>query len=398
MPRFKYEAVSLAGEKQTGEHTAPNKDGVIDFLRQSGYYHTKITLVAKDPQRTKRKVPVKILAGFCAQMATLMRAGVPISKALEILTQQQENPTFKKILDDVYNQVLRGVGLSEAFEPYSTNFPALMTNMIEAGEASGMLDMCLDRAGTSFMRIAKLNSKVKGAMIYPTIILIVLMGLLALMMLVVLPIFADMYADAGTALPALTQALLDVSDFMANRWYVIAGVIIAIVIGFKAWKSTDMGNTAFNKFKLKIPVVKKLIAKIYAARFSRTLASLGSAGVPLTTSLVVTARSVLNRHVEKELYKTVEGINRGELLSVQLERMGLLPPMIVYMVRLGEETGTMDDLLMQAADYYDEEAETAMAALTAMLEPLLIIVMAIIVVPILMAVLMPMFDMAGMMM
>ena len=398
MPKYKYEAVSLTGEKQTGEHTAPNRDGVIEFLRQGGWYHTKITVSEKDAKRTSRKVPVKVLAGFCAQMATLMRAGVPISKALEILTQQQENPTFKKILDDVYNSVLRGVSLSEAFAPYEKSFPSLMNNMIEAGEASGMLDMCLDRAGSSFTRIAKLNAKVKNAMIYPTIILIVLGGLLALMLLVVLPIFADMYADAGAALPALTQNLLDFSDFLANRWYVVAGIIIAIIIGFKAWRSTDKGNTAFNKFKLKVPVVKKLISKIYAARFCRTLASLGGAGVPLTQSLVVTARSVLNRYMEKELYKTVEGINRGELLSTQLERMSLLPPMIVYMVRLGEETGTMEDLLLQAADYYDEEAENAMTALTAMLEPMLIILMAIIVVPILLAVLMPMFDMAGMMM
>ena len=398
MPKYKYEAVSLTGEKQVGEHTAANKEGVIDFIRGNEWYHTKITLIEKEPRRTTRKVPVKILAGFCAQMSTLMRAGVPISKSLEILTQQQENPTFKKILDDVYNSVLRGVSLSESFAPYEKNFPSLMINMIEAGEASGMLDVCLDRAGTSFTRIAKLNAKVKNAMIYPTIILIVLGGLLALMLLVVLPTFADMYADADAALPPLTQGLLNLSDFLQRRWYVIAGIIVAIIIGFKWWRTTDRGDTAFNKFKLRIPVVKKLIGKIYAARFCRTLASLGSAGVPLTQSLVVTARSVLNRFMEKELYKTIEGINRGELLSTQLERMGLLPPMIVYMVRLGEETGTMDELLMQAADYYDEESEVAMTALTAMLEPLMIVLMAAIVVPILLAVVMPMFDMANMMM
>jgi len=273
-----------------------------------------------------------------------------------------------------------------------------MLNMIEAGEASGMLDMCLDRAAVSFTRIARLNAKIKNAMIYPVIILVVLVGLLALMLLVVLPIFSEMFMDAGAELPAFTQALLSASDFLANRWYVVAGIVATIAIGFKAWRSTDAGNTAFNKFKLKVPIVKKLIAKVYAARFCRTLASLGSAGVPLTQSLAVTARSVLNRYMEKELYKTVEGINRGELLSVLLERMGLLPPMIVYMVRLGEETGTMDDLLIQAADYYDDESDVAVTAMTALLEPMMIIVMAIVVVPILLAVLMPMLDLANVIM
>lgn len=398
MPKYKYEAVSLSGEKQTGEHTAADQNGVIAMLRENGLYHTSIVKIADDAKKTKGKVPVKILAGFCSQMATLMRAGVPISKALEILTEQADHPVFRTVLDDVYNSVLRGLSLSESFAPYAATFPPLMTNMIEAGEASGTLDSCLNRAGESFTRIAKLNSKVKNAMIYPSIILVVLAGLLVLMLVVVIPMFSDMYADAGADLPAFTQMLLNVSNAVSRFWYIFAGLIVAAVAGFKSWVKTDNGRTKFDTFKFRLPVVSKLLRVIYAARFSRTLASLGSAGVPLTESLTVTARSVLNRLMEKELYKAVDGITRGELLSTQLERMGLLPPMIVYMVKLGEETGTMDDLLHQAADYYDEESDSAMQALTAMLEPLLIIVMAIIVVPILIGVLMPMFDMTNVMM
>ena len=398
MPKYKYSAVSITGEKQDGEYTSPDEAGVKDMLRQSGMYPTMIKQIAKDAQRVKGRIPVKVLAGFCAQMATLMRAGVPISKSLEILTAQQEHPKFRKILEDVYAGVLRGVGLSEAFQPYESSFPSLFNNMIEAGEASGTLDMCLDRAGSSFMRIAKLNNKVKNAMIYPAIILIVLVGLLVLMMTVVLPQFAGMFEDAGADLPFFTQILLDISGFMTSRWYIIVGVVVLVVTGFQTWKKSESGKLKFDSMKFGLPVVSKLLGKIYAARFSRTLASLGASGVPLTQSLNVTARSVLNYKMEKEIYKAVDGINRGELLSTQLERMKLLPPMIVYMVRLGEETGTMDDLLNQAADYYDEEAESAMAAMTAMLEPMMIILMAIIVVPILMAVLMPMFNMMDMMM
>ena len=398
MPKYKYEAVSLTGEKRSGEHTAPDQAAVMAMLRESDLYHTKIEKISDDAQKTKKRVPVKILAGYCSQMATLMRAGVPISKSLEILASQQDHPVFRIVLDDVYNSVLRGLSLSESFAPYADNFPSLMINMIEAGETSGTLDGCMDRAGDSFSRIASLNSKVKNAMIYPIIILIVLFGLLVLMLVVVIPQFSSMYADAGADLPGFTQFLLSVSGLVSSRWYVFAGVIGGIVFGFKSWLKTDKGRTTFDTYKFQLPIVSKLLKIIYAARFSRTLASLGSAGVPLTHSLNVTARSVLNRFMEKEIYKAVEGINRGELLSTQLERMNLLPPMIVYMVRLGEETGTMDDLLTQAADYYDEESETAMQALTSILEPLMIILMAIIVVPILIGVLMPMMDFANLMM
>ena len=397
MPRFKYEAVSLTGEKQTGEHTAVDQNGVIAMLREGGFYHTSIVKIADDTKKAKGKIPVKVLAGFCSQMATLMRAGVPISKALEILTSQTEHPVFRSVLDDVYNSVLKGLSLSESFAPYTASFPPLMTNMIEAGEASGTLDSCMDRAGESFMRIAKLNNKVKNAMIYPAIILIVLIGLLVLMLVVVIPMFSSMYADAGSELPGFTQVLLNVSDFVTRFWYIFLAVAIGAVVGFKTWLKTEKGRLKFDSTKLRLPIVSKLLKIIYAARFSRTLASLGSAGVPLTEGLTVTARSVLNRLIETEIYKAVDGISRGELLSTQLEKMGLFPPMIVYMVKLGEETGTMDDLLNQAADYYDEESDSAMQALTAMLEPLLIIVMAAIVVPILIGVLLPMFNMHDMM-
>lgn len=395
MPKYRYTAVSIKGETVTGEHTSPDQAGVADMLRQGGYFPSKIVQIGADASKTRRKVPIKVLSGFCSQLATLMRAGVNISKSLEILTLQQENKTFRIILADVYASVQRGLGLSEAFEPYQNNFPPLFSNMLEAGEESGTLDSCMERAGSSFTRISKLNSKAKNAMIYPMIIVVVMLGLIALMLLVVLPQFSEMYADAGTELPAITEMLLSTSDLVRERWFIFLGVIAAIVFGTKAWLDSDRGRTAFDKFKLGLPVVSKLLGKIYAARFCRTLASLGSAGVPLTTSIAVTARSVLNRLVEKELYKVVDGINRGELLSNQLEKMNLLPPMIVHMVRLGEETGTMEELLIQAADYYDEEADSAMQALTAMLEPLMIIIMAIIIVPILLGVLMPMFNMAG---
>ena len=398
MPKFRYKAVSLTGEHTTGEYTAADEASVSDMLRQGGYYPESIKMIAKDASFKSVRIPVKALSGFSSQMATLMRAGVPISKSLEILTAQQEHLGFRKILEDVYSAVLRGVSLSEAFIPHEKSFPSLFINMIEAGEASGTLDSCMERAGQSFFRLAKLNNKVKNAMIYPIVILVVLIGLLIVMMAFILPMFAGMFEDAGAELPGFTQGLLGVSSFVVNRWFVIVGVVAFIVIGFKWWKGTPGGTLTIADIKLGFPKVGKLIAKVYAARFARTLASLTASGVPLTQGLAVTARSVLNARIEKELYMAIEGINRGELLSTQLEMMNRLPMMITYMVRLGEESGTLEELLNQAADYYDEESESALQAMTSMLEPMLIVLMAIIVVPILIAVLLPMLNMSNMMM
>jgi type IV pilus assembly protein PilC len=323
----------------------------------------------------------------------MLKAGVPIAKTIEILKDQMEDRSMRKIMDDVYTSVHRGNSLSESLLPYQSNFPAMFLNMVEAGEASGTLDLCLERAGASFTRSTKLNNKVKNAMIYPAVILTVLIGLLIIMLVFVIPAFAELYAGSNAELPAYTQALLRAGEFVQNRWYVLILVIALIIFGVRAWLSTERGRTAFDRFKFKIPVVKKLINKVYASRFARSLSSLSSAGVALPEALSVTARSVINKYMEKEIYKVVDSVNRGEGLSAPLERMKLLPPMIVYMTRLGEESGTMDTLLMQAAEFYDEESDTALQAMMALLEPALIVLMAIIVVPILIGVLLPMFNM-----
>jgi type IV pilus assembly protein PilC len=195
-----------------------------------------------------------------------------------------------------------------------------------------------------------------------------------------------------------TQILLNVSDFVQTRWYIVIAAAAGIVFGFRAWKKSEKGHLAFDRFKLRAPAIKKLLNKVYAARFARTLSSMTSAGVSLTQSLTVTARSIINKHYENELYKVVDAVNRGEEMSTTLEHMNLLPPMIVFMTKLGEESGTMDELLSQAADFYDEESDTSLQALMSLLEPALIIVMAVVVVPILIAVLLPMFNMYNLMM
>lgn len=394
MPRFRYNAVSLSGERVGGEYNAPDREGVVGMLRQGGYYPLNIDQVADDADRaTKKKIKVKPLAGFCSQMAAMLRAGVPIAKTLEILKAQTEDAPLRKVLDDVYTKVQRGNSLYDAFLPYSPNFPDIFLNMIEAGESSGNLDLCLDRAGATFSRNAKLSNKLRNTMIYPMILLVLMIGLVVLMLVFVIPSFVGMYESSGAELPGITRMLVNLSDFVVARWYIILLVIAAIAVAVKIWLDSDRGRTAFDRFKLRVPVVGKLLTKVYAARYSRTLSSLSAAGVPLVHSLNVTARSLTNRYMEKDMYKVVEAVNRGEELSGLLERMGSLPPMIVYMTRLGEESGTMDELLSKAADFYDEESDSALQAITALLEPLMIILMAVIILPVLLAVLLPVFNM-----
>jgi len=265
--------------------------------------------------------------------------------------------------------------------------------MLEAGEASGTLDICMERAGQTYSRSAKMNSKIKSAMVYPMVLLSLVVVIVAGMFLFVIPQFATLYESASADLPMLTQILINISEFVTNYWYITFGVILIAVVGTKLFLSTDYGRTKFDAIKLRFPVIKKLIAKIYASRYARTLSSLNTAGVPLIESLNVTARSIANRFIEKKLYSVIDEVVRGEPLSVPLERADVMPPMIVYMTKLGEESGMMDSLLEQTADFYDHESEIAIQTLTSILEPGMIIVMAAIIVPVIFAIILPVFNM-----
>ena len=394
MPKYQYKAVSLAGENVTGDYSAPDRDSVVNMLRQGGYYPLEIVQTAEDVARvTNKKIRIKPLAGFCAQMASMLKAGVPIAKSLEILRDQTDYEPLQKVLEDVYAKVQRGNSLFHSFLPYRENFPVIFLNILEAGEESGRLDMCLERAGVSFSRTAKLNGKVKSAMVYPTVLLTLMVAIVVLLLIFVIPAFIGIFEANNAQLPALTQFLVDLSDFVVHRWYIVLTAVIVIVVVARMWLNSKRGREAFDRFKLHIPVISKLLIRVYAARYARTLSSLNASGVPLIHALSVTARSVGNVHIEKGLYKVMEAINRGEELSAELERMGDLPPMIVYMTRLGEESGTMDQLLDQTADYYDEESDAALQVLTSLLEPLMIVFMAIIILPVILAIIMPVFGM-----
>jgi len=397
MPKYLYKAISMAGETTSGSYFAQDRAAVINLIRVDGLFPVVIKEIGKAKEAITRKLDTKDVAGFCSQLGTMLKAGVPIAKTLDILQGQLENKKLRDITKEVFDHVQKGISLSEAFRPHSHSFPSTFMNMLEAGEASGTLDVCMERAGATYTRSARMNSKIKSAMVYPMVLMALVVAIVAGMFMFVIPQFATLYESASADLPALTRLLISISEFVTEYWYITIGITVVVAAGIKLVLSTDSGHTKFDAMKLRLPVISKLIVKIYASRYARTLSSLNTAGVPLIEALNVTARSITNRHIEKKLYVVIDEVVRGEALSVPLERADVMPPMIVYMTKLGEESGMMDSLLEQTADYYDHESEIAIQTLTSILEPGMIIVMAAIIVPVILAIIMPVFNMYSLM-
>ncbi|MCL1883235.1 MAG: type II secretion system F family protein [Defluviitaleaceae bacterium] len=395
MPDFSYVALSMSGNEIRGKHSAPDKNGVINMLHRQGYYPTSIKKGSSFLEMSigTAKLPIKIAARLCTQMSSMLRAGVPIVRALKILASESEHRQLKKILDDVNSSIEQGSSLSQAVTPHRESFPLMFHSMVEAGEASGTLDSCLSRAGESFTRTAKLNAKVKGAMIYPSIIFIVLIGLIIVMLTFVVPQFADIFQQGGQELPAFTLRLLNANEFIVSRWYLILAMVAAVIILFVTFLRTDIGSISFDKMKTRLPLTGRLIRKVYAARFTRSLSSLVAAGVNLPQALDISNRTIGNKFLEKSLKTVVDDVKGGMHLSDAIERVGQLPNLVTNATKIGEESGELEEMLIQLAEYYDDEADSAVQAMLAIMEPALILIMAAIVVPILFGVLQPMFGM-----
>lgn len=394
MPKFSYVAINMQGKEIKGEHAAPDERGIASMLQQQGFYPTVIKKAGGiGISLGTPRLPVKIVARLCTQISAMLRSGVPIVRTLEILASEAEHKTLKSILEDINSSIRQGSSLSQAVAPHAESFPVLFHSMVEAGEASGTLDACLERAGQSFTRTAKLNARVRGAMIYPSIILIVLTAMLIVMMTVIVPQFVAIYADGDAELPAFTQMLMVVSDFMVENIIVLALVAAAVIGILVTFFRTRFGKLKLDRFKTRIPVISKLTNKVYAARFTRSLSSLVAAGVNMPNALAISARTVINTYLIQHLMQLVEDVKQGTNLSDAIDRMGKLPQLVSSVTKIGEESGELEEMLSQLAEYYDDEADSAIQAMLTMMEPALILLMAAIVVPILFGVLQPMFGM-----
>jgi type IV pilus assembly protein PilC len=293
----------------------------------------------------------------------------------------------------VYDKVQQGLTLSEAMRRHIDVFPELLVNMVVAGEASGNLDIILNRMAVHYEKETKISNKVKGAMVYPIVLAIVTLIVVIFLLVFVLPTFTGIFSNSGTALPAPTRILLAISTFLINYWYAAIGLVIAFITLFIIAIKIPKVRYALDSLKFKIPIVKGINQKVVTARLSRTLSTLLSSGMPLLQVLDIVSRIVNNKVVEEGLDKAKEDVKRGLLLSVPIKKMDLFPPMFISMLTIGEESGSIDEILDKTANYYDDEAETAMEGMTRLVEPLMLVFIAVVVGSIVAAIILPMFDM-----
>lgn len=397
MPNYTYVLIDPKGKEKKGNMEAANEDKVMSLLRSEGNIPLSVAPQSALNKEINLSVgnPVKPrdLSVFCRQFVSILSAGVSVISALNMLAEQTENKTLSKSIREVQTAVEKGDNLTDALTAQNKVFPGILTHMVQAGEASGNLETSFERMATHYEKDAKLKAKVKKAMIYPLIVCLVAVGVLFLMMLVVIPNFMSIFADMNIELPPLTKAVVGMSDFFKKYWYFILLVMASVVFGIRYYKNTPSGKELFGRLSFRLPLFGKLNRKTVSARFSRTLSTLLSAGIPMIEAIDITARTIDNVIAKDFLLDAKEQISKGIPLSAAVARSGIFPPMVCHMTKIGEETGNLEAMLSKTADYYEEEVETATDSLMAALEPMIIVVLALMVGTLVMAIMQPMITM-----
>ncbi len=392
-----YTAVGKDGKKIKGTISATNESRARVLLKEQGIVPTKLTkqtALNKDINiNIGPAVKPRDLSVFCRQFQSILKAGVTIVEALEMLADQTDNKVFATAIRETKTSVQKGSTLAGAMKEHPKIYPSMLVNMVEAGEVSGSLEIALERMGTQFEKSAKLKGLVKKAMIYPIMILIVALGVVIAMSIFVVPQFAKMFEDMGTEMPAMTAMIMTFSDFLIHKWYIAILVVAVLVFAISMFAKSENGQAFFGRLSLKLPIFGKLVAKSTSASFARTISTLVSAGVPVSDALEITARSMKNVLFRQALRDAKRQVEQGSSLSAPLAACGLFPAMIPQMIRIGEETGNIDGMLTKAAEYYEEEVEIATGSLTSMIEPLIIVVLGAIVAFLVLALYMPMMSM-----
>lgn len=396
MPNYQYKALTMQGKKVQGVLLANNRSEALELLQKQNNYPVTVQETTSKDLKTvsySKRTSVKDLAVFCRQFYTMLNSGISIIKCLEILRQQIENKKLKVAVVSVYEEVQKGAMLSAAMQKHSV-FPELFTQMVIAGETSGTLDLLMDRMAVTYEKEFKINNKIQTAMIYPIILCILLITSVVVLLTTVMPTFVTLFKSSGVELPMPTRIVMGASDALRSYWYLILMVIGGLTFLIKRIISTEKGLYAFHAFQLRIPVVGKAIQRIYTARFTRTLGTLLTSGISLIPALEGAAGVVGNVVVSTGIKQIVEEIREGVSLSDLIHKTGLFPPMVDSMILIGEESGTLEVILDKTANFYDEEAETYLQKVVSMVEPLFIILMAAIIGFIVIAILMPVFDLS----
>ena len=397
MASFGYVVMDGAGKESKGSIEADS----IELARQELKKQGNTILDIKEQSILNKDINIKIggwpkprdLSVWCRQFVSMSKAGVTIIESLKMLSEQTENERLREASTKVRVSVEKGETLANSLAEHPKVFPGLLVNMVAAGEASGSLDVALERMSTHFEKASKTKALVKKAMIYPVVVICVAIAVVIVMLTVVIPNYTKMFADLGTDLPAITKMVQKLSDFLIDRWMIIIPVLVIIVLCVKAFANTDQGRHFFHKLQITTPILKTLIIKQSAAGLSRTMSTLLAAGVPLVEAVEIVASTMDNVYYKEAMQNAKMEIMIGQPLSRPLEQCGLFPPMVYHMVRIGEETGNTEEMLSKLADYYDDEVEVAVQSFMAALEPLIIVVLAVIVLVLVGACMAPMLSM-----
>ncbi len=393
MAQYICKVMDQNGKSKSLTVEAAGEDKAREKLKSEGYMIQDIKEKGAKGAKRGKKVKDKDLAVFCKQFVSVLNAGVTVITALDMMAEQMDNKTLQQGLRDAQAYVQKGGTLADAFKLNPKIFPPILVNMTAAGEMSGNLEVAFERLTTHFEKNNKLKSKIKGAMTYPIIILIVVLAVVVVLLCTVIPQFADMFADMGAELPKATQMLVNLSDFMVHKWYFVILIVAAVVLAIKFFGKTEVGSTVYANIAIKAPLFGNLTIKSAAASFSRTLSTLMASGIPLLDAIEQVAKMQNNKIIREGLLDAKVQVAKGLPLSKPIRDMELFPPMLPQMIKIGEETGNIEDMMDKVADYYEMEVENATDALTAAMEPMVIVLMAVVVGGIVIAIYSPMLGM-----
>jgi len=420
MPKFSYVAMDQKGKEQKGTIEVASQNEAIGRVKEMGLFPTKIVEVDKAKAKSDKKpagaaksskakkkggisikipglggkVKSKVLTTFTRQLATLVDAGLPLLRGMRVLEKQERNPTLKSIIGDLSLAVEGGSTFSEALAQHPKVFNRLYVNMVKAGELGGVLEVVLNRLSEFQEKAQKIKGKVVAAMFYPVAVLVVAVVIMGVLVVIVIPKFKEVFAGLGEGrpLPAFTQFVMGVSDLVRNHIIMTSITVAVVVIAFMLFIKTKFGQHAWHKFLLKMPVLGPVVSKVAISRFTRTLGTLVSSGVPILQALMIVRETSGNVVIAKAVTAVHESVKEGETITAPLEASGVFPPMVISMVDVGEQTGALPEMMMKIADNFDDEVDNAVAAMTSLLEPIMIIFLAVIVGSIVIAMFLPLID------
>ena len=399
MPVFLWVGTTKKDEVKKGEIEAADEAAVRNILRRQGFKTIQVKNKPKDLLENipflQGRVKEKDVVVFCRIFSTMINAGLPLIQCLDLLAQQEQNKTFAKIIRTVKEDIEGGTSLTDALKKHPKVFDELFVNLIAAGEAGGILDVILQRLSSYLEKAMKLKARVKSAMTYPIAVLVISFAVIALLLIKVIPVFKKMFEGMGGQLPGPTQMLITASEFAQSYWWVIVGIIIVIGIAANRFYSTSKGRWVVDSALLRLPVFGPLVKKVAVAKFSRTMATMMSSGVPILEGLNIVSKTAGNVVIEDALQKTRQSISEGRSIAEPLSETGIFPPMVVQMISVGEATGALDSMLNKIADFYDDEVDAAVEAMMALLEPAMMVFLGGIVGGMIVAMYLPIFKLAS---